>query len=69
VQEAFRLAILKALDETAAEIFEGFKSLPKRAQGATDAELPELFRAIDAQTNRLCGRYGVVLVDYEMGAI
>ena len=64
VRDTFRNAILRALDEASQEVFEGFTKLPKRTQGATDGDLPELFRGIDAQIDRLCNRYDVVLVDY-----
>jgi hypothetical protein len=45
-----REAVLAALDTAAAEIYgEG-------VLGATDSELPALFRALDRQANAICGR-------------
>ena len=62
VTDAFREAVLEALDTTAKEIFFDAKF------GATDADLPRIFKAIDAQIETLCERYGVVLVGYEVKA-
>jgi hypothetical protein len=50
--DAFRAAVLNALDKTAAELF-------NEPQGATDSDLPSLFRAIDAQTENLARRFGI----------
>lgn len=61
VIENFRDAVLFALDQCAAETFRGAK-LPAQP-GATDAELPALFKAIDDQAEALAARYGVELVE------
>jgi hypothetical protein len=65
VQDAFRDGILLALDKIAERAFENIPTLPRRAAGASDADLPELFRTIDAQVERLCARYDIVLVALE----
>src|SRR5690606_38936692 len=36
------------------------------SQGAIDADLPALFKALDAQLERLCERYDVELVDEDI---
>lgn len=58
--EAARAAVLKALDTWAKETG---MPLPAGQEGATDADLPALFAAIDAQVDRLIARASVVLLD------
>lgn len=53
-----RDAVLKALDEWAKA-----SGLPTVRQGATDADLPELFRALDAQVDRVIERSGAIMPD------
>ena len=56
--ETFRQMVLEALDRAAHETFK-----PSRNDaGATDADLPRLFKAIDAQVEALADRYDVVLI-------
>lgn len=55
VIEAFRTGLLAALDDIAADAF-GLVGV--HHAGATDADLPELFAAIDAHADRLAARYG-----------
>lgn len=62
--EAFREAILKALDDTAAELFRGAPTMG-RDPGATDSDLPALFAAIDSHALKLAERYGVQVDDGE----
>lgn len=50
-QEAFRGAVLKAMDEAAREIFGG------KVIGAEDGDLPDLFPVLDAQLLRLSARF------------
>ena len=58
-REVFRLAVLEALDQAARLTFD-----PARNDaGATDADLPRLFKAIDAQVEVLAERYQTILVD------
>lgn len=57
VREAMRLAVLDALDKTARYYFRHGDDLQP---GADDSDLPELFRVIDAQTERLFNRYEVL---------
>jgi hypothetical protein len=66
--EIFRNAVLAALDEAAAQIF-GI-SIPARNSGvgATDADLPALFKTIDAQLERLSVRYGHPLFSNWVGS-
>lgn len=64
-REKFRQAILAALDDVAQDVFGELPLCGSHSQGAIDADLPELFRGIDAQLDRLCERYNVVLVDYD----
>lgn len=62
VIDAFRDAVLAALDEKAKEIFRvHVDGMP----GASDADLPELFRTLDAHVEKIAMRYDAVLVDYE----
>jgi hypothetical protein len=59
-RDVFRAALLLALDEAARSAF----SAPGRAPGASDADLPRLFRALDEQVETLAERYGIALVDF-----
>ncbi len=63
--EVFRNRVLSALDEAAREIF----NPPRNDAGATDADLPRLFKAIDAQVEALADRYRVVLTSYSPDAM
>lgn len=56
VREAFRLAVLTALDAMASR---ALRVTGVHSPGASDDDLPGLFRAIDAQADRLAVRYGV----------
>lgn len=62
--EAARLKILTALDEFAQEDMPDLISI-----GALDRDLPELFKAVDAQVDRLIERSGFLMPDlpYEPG--
>ena len=60
--EIFYDAVLAALDD-AAQI--AFDPLEQRAAGATDQDLPRLFKAITEQVELLAKRYGAELVDIE----
>lgn len=57
-REVFRRKVLSALDEAAKEVF----NPPRNDAGATDADLPRLFKAIDAQVECLADRYGIRLI-------
>ena len=57
VRDAFHLRVLEALDLAARETF----NPARNDAGATDADLPRLFRAIDEQVSILADRYGVIL--------
>ena len=57
--DTFREAILAALDETATKVF----GVTNPSPGAIDADLADLFRAIDRQVGRLATRYNVTLKD------
>lgn len=61
--EHFRLGLLKKLDKLATgsgmQIPVQFESTP----GATDADLPDLFKAIDAHVMKLVERYEVMLLE------
>lgn len=59
IQEIFRDHVLKALDAAAREVFDP----PRNDAGATDADLPRLFKAIDAQIETLAERYDVAILD------
>jgi hypothetical protein len=61
--EPFRQAVLEALDKTAREVFAHFPLAARNDTGATDADLPELFKGIDAQVERLCQRYNAIMVE------
>lgn len=59
--ETFRLAVLAALDEASIEVF-------GHNLGATDADLPKLFPAIDAQVQRLADRLDHTLFEGVVGS-
>lgn len=63
VRETFRTAVLSALDGAAREVFAAAGTAP----GATDGDLPALFRIIDAHVEKLAERHGAVLADDPMG--
>jgi hypothetical protein len=65
IQDAFRDRLLTALDEIARDVFFHVPKAQRNDAGASDADLPELFKSIDAQVERLCARYDVVLVELE----
>ena len=67
-RETFRAHILAAMDEVGAAMFGELPTCGAHSQGATDADLPELFKGLDAQLDRLCERYNVALVDYDPAA-
>ena len=56
--EDARKAVLDALDAFAAA-----SGMPNQTNGATDADLPELFRGIDAQVDRWIVRTGHLIPD------
>lgn len=56
-RDAFREAVLLAMDAAAMAIFGDIAAKAKGGIGATDADLPELFPVIDAQLDRLRSRY------------
>ena len=60
VQEEFRAAVLSALDTAARATF----NPPRNDAGASDADLPRLFKAIDAQIEALADRYDFALVTW-----
>jgi len=60
--DVFRDAILKALDEAARQTFEANPT----PMGASDADLPRLFKALDEQVDVLANRYGVILTRSEI---
>lgn len=62
-RDAYRDAVLAALDETSVSLFTRAHGV--HDAGASDADLPELFRAIDAHTQRLVDRFGA---DYPEGS-
>lgn len=59
MRDIFRNHVLEALDKAACETF----NPPRNDAGATDADLPRLFDAIDKQLFVLAGRYNAILVD------
>lgn len=61
VTDTFRDCVLAGLDEAARRCFADFKL--NRSPGATDADLPALFSAVDEQIERVCARLDIVLVD------
>lgn len=65
-QECFRNAVLEAMDKAAREIFGD--AVNRNDCGATDADLPEIFPAVDAQLMRLCIRFDHPLYDSFVGS-
>lgn len=61
VTDTFREEVLQGLDTAARRCFADFKL--NRSPGATDGDLPQLFRALDEQIARICARLDVVLID------
>lgn len=55
--DAFRKAVLGALDKAAGE------TIKDGAHGWVDQELPRFFKALDAQIESVAARYNVTLVD------
>ena len=58
-QNAFRDAVLKAFDEIARELFGNAIPAKYPGDGATDADLPRLFKAVYAQVDVLAQRFGI----------
>lgn len=56
VIDTFRNAVLAALDAAAIECF-------GNTLGASDGDLPDLFRTLDLHVEKLATRYGAALVD------
>jgi hypothetical protein len=61
VRTTFYEKVLEGLDEAAHRCFADFKL--SDSPGATDADLPALFAAINEQIERICARLDVVLID------
>ena len=61
VVEEFRRAVLRALDRAADQEFDP----PRNDSGAIDADLPRLFKAIDAQVDVLAKRYHITWSEIE----
>jgi len=59
-QTIFRNKVLEAMDAAAWEIFGA--SIKTNCAGATDADLPRIFPALDEQLDRLAERYGHTLI-------
>jgi|KBSMisStandDraft_5_1062788.scaffolds.fasta_scaffold1337887_2 hypothetical protein len=57
VRDSFRAAVLAALDE-AAKQYTG-----NAASGWTDSDLPEFFRALDSQIERVAERHDIALLE------
>lgn len=68
IVEPFRQKVLEALDAAANETFGQLGLVHRNDSGATDADLPRLFKALDAHVDVLAERYGVVLVR-DLGAM
>ena len=62
-RDTFRQAVLEAMDKAAREIFG--PAVTRNDCGATDADLPQLFQALDAQLETVAERFGCTLVDYQ----
>jgi len=62
VLSVFRRNVLAALDQSARDTL-GPRAYSRNDSGATDADLPRLFKAIDAQVEVLSERFGVYLLD------
>jgi hypothetical protein len=58
--EKFRDKVLEAMDEAAKEIFAPLTNHQKGGIGATDEDLPRLFRMLDTQLEILVKRYGCI---------
>ena len=56
-RDVFREKVLAALDAAARETFDP----PRNDAGATDGDLPRLFKAIDKQIEILADRYNITL--------
>ena len=62
LKDYFRRAILETMDFWAMEQFpDAHHVKANRSPGATDADLPHIFPAIDAQFDRLIERCGVTI--------
>lgn len=59
--DLFRARVLEAMDQAAFEIFH------VDAGGPTDAHLPELFKALDLQLEKLCQRHNHPLYEGLIG--
>lgn len=61
--EIIRHKVLAALDDGVREIYANVAGRPPltNTPGATDADLPELFKAIDRQADRALARLGIEL--------
>ena len=57
VRDSFRAALLAALDKAAKQYTGEAKS------GWVDSDLPELFRALDSQIERVAERYEIALLE------
>ena len=54
----WRDAVLTAMDEIASELWDTFPKCQGASMGADDADLPDLFKAIDRQALIVKERYG-----------
>jgi len=63
IRDTFRQRVLEALDAAANETFGQLGLVHRNDSGATDADLPRLFKALDEQVDVLAERYGVCLAD------
>lgn len=63
--DTFRARVLAALDDAALEAFPCIPSSYRGQEGSGDAELPDLFRALDAHVAKLCAKYDIVMVDHD----
>lgn len=61
LHEAFRRAALEALDRTAWQVFR--RHVTMTSPGATDADLPHIFPAIERQADRLAERFNFPIDD------
>ena len=57
VRETFRAAVLAALDDAAKKYTDG------ASNGWTDSDLPEFFRALDSQIERIAERHDIALLE------
>ena len=60
-QEIFRSHLLEALDNAASKAFGYDQKIT--GPGATDAELPELFKTLDVHLEKVAARHGCCLVE------